>query len=161
MNGPRLLVAGIGNIFLGDDAFGVEVVRELAREALPEGVRVVDYGIRGFDLAYGLTDGLDGAILVDAMARGGSPGTLYVVEPELPVEAGVAVETHAMHPAKVLLLARSLGGLCPWVRIVGCEPLTFGSEEEPAMDLSEPVRRAVSEAVRMIVELIRIFIDRR
>src|SRR3954462_334859 len=80
---PRLLIAGVGNIFLGDDAFGVEVVQRLARRPLPEGIRVVDFGIRGLDLAYALLDGYEATILVDALPRGGPPGTLYVLEPEL------------------------------------------------------------------------------
>ncbi|MGH7848434.1 MAG: hydrogenase maturation protease, partial [Candidatus Binatia bacterium] len=77
MTPAKILVAGIGNIFLGDDGFGVEVARELAKRKLPESVRVVDFGIRGFDLAYALLDGYDLTILVDAAPRGGLPGTLY------------------------------------------------------------------------------------
>jgi hydrogenase maturation protease len=156
---PRILIAGIGNIFLGDDAFGVEVARRLAARPQPEGVRVVDFGIRGFDLALALTDGCDLAILVDALARGGSPGTLYVIEPELPGPeipdvSGMMVETHGLHPEKVLRLVRALGGQVPAVRVVGCEPATFGSEEEPAMELSDPVRSAVDEAVRLVESLV-------
>ncbi len=81
----RILIAGIGNIFLGDDAFGVEVVRRLSRSArkLPDEVRIVDFGIRGFDLAYALMEGYEVAILVDATPRGGVPGTLYTIEPDL------------------------------------------------------------------------------
>src|SRR3954447_4848965 len=101
MNGPRILIAGVGNIFLGDDAFGVEVARQLAQRPQPEGVRVADFGIRGFDLAYALMDDLDLAILVDAIPRGGAPGTLYVIEPEPEVLEEAAapeevVETHGM-----------------------------------------------------------------
>jgi hydrogenase maturation protease len=155
MTVPRLLVAGIGNIFLGDDAFGVEVARRLAGRPLPAGVEVRDFGIRGFDLACALVDGHAGAILVDTAQQGGEPGTLYVIEPELPageVPPGV-VEGHGLHPAKVLLLARQMGEVCPWVRIVACEPLTFGSEEEPVMGLSDPVAAAVDEAVRLVESL--------
>jgi hydrogenase maturation protease len=158
----RLLIAGIGNIFFGDDAFGVEVVRELAQRRWPAEVRVRDFGIRGFDLACALTADCDAAILIDAAQRGGSPGTLYVIEPELPMEgAGDAggVETHGLHPAKVLLLARQLGQPCSWVRVVGCEPLTFGSDEEPALGLSEPVQAAVSEAVRLVETLVEKYLD--
>ncbi len=82
MTPPRILIAGIGNIFLGDDAFGSEVARRLAAQPIPDGVRVVDFGIRGFDLAYALIDGYDATILVDATPRGGSPGTLYLIEPD-------------------------------------------------------------------------------
>ena len=159
MNTARILVAGIGNIFLGDDAFGVEVVRQLALRRQPEGVRVVDFGIRGFDLAYALMDGVDLAILVDATPRGGPPGTLYAIEPEPEAPADpeapeVLVETHGMNPLRVLRLVRSLGGEPPALRVVGCEPLTLGSEEEPAPGLSEPVQAAVGAAVRLVEEIV-------
>jgi hydrogenase maturation protease len=159
MTGPRILVAGIGNIFLGDDAFGVEVARELASRGQPEGVRVVDFGIRGFDLAYALQDDYQMAVLVDATPRGGPPGTLYLLEPDPdgagePGDGGGLVETHGMNPMKVLRLVRSLGGPLPSLRVVGCEPATLGSEEEPVMGLSEPVRAAVAEAVRIIESLV-------
>jgi hydrogenase maturation protease len=155
MSLPRTLVAGIGNIFLGDDAFGVEVAQRLAGRPLPEGVRVEDFGIRGFDLAYALLDSCDRAILVDATQRGGAPGSLYVIEPDAEQgTAGPAIETHGMDPVKVLRLARILGGPLPPVRVVGCEPATFGSEEEPLVELSEPVRAAVDEAIRLIETLV-------
>src|SRR5947209_5388971 len=155
MNGPRILVGGIGNIFLGDDAFGVEVARQLAQRQHPEGVRVVDFGIRGFDLAYALLDGPELAILVDATPRGGPPGTLYVIEPTVDAVADPGVvDTHGMNPMKVLALARSMGGSPPALRIVGCEPLTLGSEEEPAFGLSPPVQAAVAEAVRLVEALV-------
>src|SRR6202030_732892 len=87
----RILIAGIGNIFLGDDAFGVEVVRRLAARKLPDAIRVVDFGIRGFDLAYALMEGYEITILVDATPRGGQPGTLYTIEPDLrSVQMGVS-----------------------------------------------------------------------
>jgi hydrogenase maturation protease len=161
----RLLVAGIGNIFLGDDAFGVEVVRLLAGRPLPEGVRVADFGIRGFDLACALLDGCEGAILVDALQRGEAPGTLCVLEPDLAeLEAQpAAVEMHGLHPAKVLRLVLALGGRLrrggpagrSSVLIVGCEPATFGSEEEPAMGLSPAVQAAVAPAADMVEGLVR------
>jgi hydrogenase maturation protease len=153
----RLLVASIGNIFFGDDAFGVEVVRELAQRQWPPEVRIMDFGIRGFDLACALTGDYDAAILVDAAPRGGPPGTLYVIEPELTAtdtNSTAGVEAHSLDPAKALRLARELGQPCPWVRIVACEPLTFGSDEEPALGLSEPVRAAVGEAVRLVESLV-------
>jgi hydrogenase maturation protease len=158
----RLLIAGIGNSFFGDDAFGVEVVRELARRSLPPEVQVIDFGIRGFDLACALTGGWEAAVLVDAARRGGAPGTLYVIEPDLSEGgAGLAgVQAHRLDPAAVFRLARELGGLCPWIRVVGCEPLTFGSEEEPVMVLSAPVRAAVGEAVRLVESLVRNYLDR-
>src|ERR1700734_1751902 len=99
MTPPRILIAGIGNIFLGDDAFGSEVARRLAARPMPDGVKVVDFGIRGFDLTYALLDGSDATILVDATPRGGPPGTLYVIEPDPgearePEEADLLIQTH-------------------------------------------------------------------
>lgn len=159
MERPRILVAGVGNIFLGDDAFGTEVARTLSQRPQPEGVRVIDFGIRGLDLAYALLDGVDLAILVDAAARGGPPGTLYVLEPDLEqlgtLEAqGRVVEGHGMDPLNVLRMVRTLGGQPPPVRVVGCEPAVLGTEEDLVMGLSEPVRAAVDEAVRLVEGLI-------
>jgi hydrogenase maturation protease len=157
MSGPRVLVAGIGNIFLGDDAFGVEVARRLLERPLPDGVDVADFGIRGFDLAYALMDGYDAAVLVDALACGGPPGTLYVLEPD-PAEWDVAeqaIQTHGLDPLTVLRLVRTLGGTCPTLRVLGCEPATFGTEEEPVVGLSAPVQAAVAEAVGLAEALAR------
>jgi hydrogenase maturation protease len=150
----RILVAGIGNIFLGDDAFGVEVVRCLAQRELPQGVRVIDFGIRGLDLAYALTDGYDLAILIDACPRGGSPGTLYVIEPELNEAGEALVETHEINPMQVLRLVESLGGMSGAVRIVGCEPATLGTAEEPAMGLSPAVQASVEEAAGLVESIV-------
>jgi hydrogenase maturation protease len=161
MTPPRLLVAGIGNIFLGDDAFGVHVAQRLARRSLPCGVTVGDFGIRGFDLALALVDGYAGVVLVDTTARGGTPGTLYVIEPEAPKPGEPAtvteIDPHGMDPVKVLRFASALGEVCPWVRIVGCEPLTCGTEDEPVMGLSEPVERAIDPAIAMVESLIGAF----
>src|SRR2546425_12435722 len=113
MTRPSILVAGVGNIFLGDDAFGVEVAQRLLRRELPDEVRVVDFGIRGLDLTYALLDGYETVILVDATSRGGPPGTLYVIEPERDGTAGAEgepLETHNLDPVKVLRLAASMGG---------------------------------------------------
>jgi hydrogenase maturation protease len=164
MNRPKVLVAGVGNIFLGDDAFGVEVVRRLARRTLPEGVRVIDFGIRGIDLAYALLDDYVGAVLVDAVPRGGEPGTLYVIEPDLanPEDLGTraaAVEAHSMDPANVFRLARTLGGPLPPVRIVGCEPGTLAAAEDGRMGLSVPVEAAVERAVDLAEALAREWLD--
>jgi len=153
---PRILIAGIGNIFFGDDGFGVEVARRLAGRDLPEGVRVVDFGIRSYDLAFALMDGYDKVILVDALPRAGPPGSLYVLEPEQDT-GPVEVDTHGMHPAQVLRLVQAMGGSCPWMRVVGCEPATLGSEDELVMELSEPVRAAVEEAVRLIEAMVEEF----
>jgi hydrogenase maturation protease len=158
MTVPRILVAGVGNIFLGDDAFGVEVAQRLARRPLPEGVRVVDFGIRGIDLTYALLDGYEAVVLVDAAPRGGAPGTVYVLEPDAdappePGAGGALMETHGMHPAKVLRLAAAQGSPVRRVLLVGCEPAPVG-DEEVAMGLSEPVRAAVEEAVPLIESLV-------
>ena len=155
----RLLIAGIGNIFRGDDAFGCEVARVLAARMLPEGVRVKDFGIRGFDLACALVEGYDGAILLDATARGRPPGTLYLIEPE-PVAQVAAVDPHGLTPEHVLRLAASLGEPPPWLWVLGCEPEWLGTEDEGAMGLSEPVRAAVGEAARMAEELAQKFLAR-
>ena len=154
----RILVAGIGNIFLGDDAFGVEVVRRLSGRLLPQNVRVTDFGIRGYDLAYALLDGYDTTILVDACPRGEPAGTLYVLEPELSdlgssEEQQSAVEAHSMNPLNVIRLATSMGGPLKRVLLVGCEPGTLGPEEGQ-MGLSQPVEAAVDEAVKLVESLI-------
>jgi hydrogenase maturation protease len=155
MNPARVLVAGVGNIFLGDDAFGVVVVRELARRPVPDGVRVVDFGIRGLDLTYALLDGYEAVVLVDATPRGGRPGTLYVleVEPPDPGEAEAAVEGHNLDPVRVLRLAAALGSRVRRLLVVGCEPGPPGDFEEMAAGLSEPVRAAVGEAVALVESL--------
>jgi len=153
---PQILVAGIGNIFLGDDAFGVEVARRLSGRALPPGVRVTDFGIRGYDLVYALLDGYDTTILVDACPRGEPAGTLYVIEPDLENLGGPeegAVEAHSMNPLNVLRLAQSMGGPLKRVLLVGCEPGTLGPEEGQ-MGLSEPIEDAVDEAVRLVEALV-------
>jgi hydrogenase maturation protease len=153
--GPRVLVAGIGNVFLGDDGFGVALAGRLARRELPAGVEVVDYGIRGMDLAYALLDGWDAAILLDATPRGEAPGTLYVIEPD--IEAiDVAPEAHGMDPVKVLALARAIGGPLPRVLVLGCEPLTRmdADSEEIVATLTEPVVAALTEAEHLLESLL-------
>jgi len=159
MSGARILIGGVGNIFLGDDAFGVEVAQRLARRDLPEGVRVVDFGIRGIDLLYALCDGYESVILVDATPRGQAPGTLYVIEPEaeeLPApDAGEPlIDMHTMDPAKVLRAARDLGGRVERIVLVGCEPRHTGDEQALPVGLSEPVAAAVGEAVELIESLV-------
>lgn len=156
---PRLLLAGIGNIFLGDDAFGVHVAQQLAAREWPPGVRVEDFGIRGFDLACALVGGYSGAILIDATIRGGTPGTLYVIEPATTDATPRAIDPHTLDPVGVLRFARSLGSVCPWVRVVGCEPLTLGTDDDPATALSEPVARATEEAVSLVETLVGTFLD--
>jgi hydrogenase maturation protease len=159
VSGGRVLVAGIGNIFHSDDGFGSEVARRLITETepMPEGVTVTDFGIRGIHLAYELLDGYDTAILIDATQQGGEPGTIYVIEPDFDAietenglaEAGIQ-DAHGMDPASVLALLRSLGGGVERLLVVGCEP----ADVEDGMGLSEPVARAVDEAVRVVRELV-------
>jgi hydrogenase maturation protease len=146
----RVLVAGIGNVFMGDDAFGVEVVARLAGRRQRDGVDVVDFGIRGMDLAYTLNDGYAAAILVDASPRGQPPGTVEVIEPELPDDVFVGFQAHGMDPVSVLLFARQFGPIPERVLVVGCEPLSV--EVEPG--LSAPVAAAVDPAVSAIERLI-------
>jgi hydrogenase maturation protease len=153
-----VLVAGIGNIFLGDDAFGVEVVRDLTTRSMPEGVTVKDFGIRGFDLAYALLDPWDTVILVDALPRGGVPGTLYTLELDLSkmgdiASQDMAMNPHGMDPVSVLNLAASMGTIAARVLVVGCEPNDFGDELEGRMGLSAVVQAMVYEACNMVEEL--------
>src|SRR5512133_2745948 len=124
----RMLVAGVGNIFLGDDGFGVEVANRLARETLPEWVRVADYGIRGLHLAYELADGgYETTVLVDAVPRGGPPGTVYLIEPDArALAAGAQADAHSMTPEAVFAAVHALGGNPGRVLIVGCEPSDTG-----------------------------------
>jgi hydrogenase maturation protease len=152
-----ILVAGIGNIFQCDDGFGSEVARMLLAEPVPDGVKIVDYGIRGIHLAYELLDGYDAAILIDATTQGGDPGTIYVIEPDVDAietenglaEAGI-VDAHGLDPASVLALLRSLGGRIDRLFVVGCEP----ADIEDGMGLTEPIAAAVDEACRVVRELV-------
>lgn len=163
----RILIACIGNIFLGDDGFGVEVAQRLQRERrYPGEVQVVDFGIRGMELAYTLLDDYETLVLVDAVPRGGTPGTLYLIEPdvsgvtpELGIAAGRAgMDAHSMDPVKVLAYAKALGAKPVRILLVGCEPTHVADENDYAdmqMGLSEPVQAAVDEAVKMIDSLVQ------
>jgi hydrogenase maturation protease len=152
----RVLVAGIGNVFLGDDAFGVETVARLAGRELPAGVEVGDFGIRGFDLAYALMDGYDAAILVDALPHGEPAGTLCVLEPRLDdIDGAATLDSHAMHPMAVLAMVRRQGGTLPPTWIVGCEPGVVDPDGEGHMGLSEPVAGAVGAAADLVEALVR------
>jgi hydrogenase maturation protease len=161
-----ILIAGIGNIFLGDDAFGVEVARSLSLRTLPAEVQVKDFGIRGFDLAYALLDPWLAVILVDAMPRKAAPGTLFLLEPDLsrlgdPGAAGMDLNPHGMDPMRVLNLAASLGPITARILVVGCKPKDFGDELEGRMGLSPEVEASIPEASNMIEELIgRILAER-
>jgi hydrogenase maturation protease len=154
-----MLIAGVGNIFLGDDGFGVEVANRLAKADLPDWVQVTDYGIRGMHLAYDLANGYETTILIDAASRGDDPGTVYVIEPDLPSgprSAAAAVElnplfnAHGMQPDVIFGMLDMLGAPAGKVLIVGCEPASL----EHGIGLSEPVAAAVDEAVQVVLGLI-------
>jgi hydrogenase maturation protease len=154
----KILIAGIGNIFLGDDGFGVEVAAQLSHRTFPLGVRLADFGIRGFDLAYALMDGYETTILIDAYPGEGQPGTLFVIEPDWKdLDSGQTthglIEPHGMNPLKVLRMARSMGGDLKRVLVVGCVPATLGPEEGQ-MGLSDPVAAAVGECIKLIDSLV-------
>lgn len=146
----RILVAGVGNIFLSDDAFGVEVARRLLPLARPEGVEVKDFGIAGVHLAYQLLDGYDALVLVDAVPFGARPGDLCVMQPELDDEGDVAVDAHGMQPDAVLRTLEALGGRVDRVFVVGCQPCSL----EEGMELSPPVAASVDLAVETVLELL-------
>jgi hydrogenase maturation protease len=159
MTATRILIACIGNIFLGDDGFGTEVARRLAGRPLPPGAVLKDFGIRGLDLTYALLDPYELVILVDACPRGGEPGTVYLVEPDA-VEPNTAdgtpvqLEAHAMNPINVLRTVKSMGGAPGRILIVGCEPGDLGSDEEGKLGLSDLVEAAVDEAISLIELLV-------
>lgn len=153
----RVLVACIGNIFLGDDAFGVEVARKLAEREMPEGVRVVDFGIRSYDLAYALMEAWELVVMVDALPRGGNAGTVYVMEPEWPgvEDAPPSIDAHTMDPVAVLRMVAMLGGHPPKrMVVVGCEPNPVDEDDPGTMELSEAVRAAVTEAADVVEEIV-------
>ena len=152
----RALVAGLGNVFESDDGFGVAVAAELARAPLPDGVEVADFGIRGVHLAYQLLEGYDLVVIVDAVARDGAAGTLYVIEhapdawrPE-PAEDVPMLDAHDLSPDGVLALVPRLGGRLGRVVVVGCEPRRIA----PGMGLSQPVASSVERAARLVLEIV-------
>jgi hydrogenase maturation protease len=144
----RLLVAGIGNIFFGDDGFGPAVARALAADP-PSGATVEDYGIRGLHLAFELVSGYDRALLIDAVPREGTPGTLYVIEPQ-PGASGTAPDAHRMDLENVFAFVRLAGGEAPPITLIGCEPATV----DEGIGLSDAVARAVPEAAQLVRRLI-------
>jgi hydrogenase maturation protease len=168
----RTLIAGIGNIFCSDDGFGVEVAHRLMTETLPPGVEVKDYGIRGLHLAYDLAGGFRTAILVDAVARGGPPGTVYVIEPDRtpagrpqpggpqssgpaapagPAAGGPLLDAHGMQPDVVLQMLNTLGGPAGGtIMIVGCEP----ASTDYGIGLTGPVTAAIGEAISVVRRLV-------
>jgi hydrogenase maturation protease len=147
-----VLIAGLGNIFLGDDAFGVEVVRRLSVLGLPDDVRLIDVGIRSIHLAYELRERTyDTVILIDVVSKGGEAGTLYVLEPDNDEDTlnDRVTDGHTIHPHEIIALVRQLGGRSPRMIIVGCEPCRIG----PDAGLSPRVRAAVDEAVELVARL--------
>lgn len=152
----KILIAGIGNIFDGDDAFGCEVIRALAAEALPTGVAATDYGIRGYDLAYALTSDYDLVILIDTAPRGKEPGTLYLIEPDLTRVndlGAAAADAHSMNPVTVIQMAQAMGGIPGNLFLVGCEPAIL-ENYEGKIGFSPAVQAAVPRAVEMIKSLV-------
>jgi hydrogenase maturation protease len=152
----RVLVAGIGNVFLGDDGWGVALAGRLAVRVLPRGVDVADFGIRGMDLAYAMQDDYDAVVFLDATPRGEAPGTLYVIEPDLE-DIEMTIDAHGMDPVKVLALARTLGAKSlPRTLIVGCEPQTRMSvqDERILAELTEPVRASLEQAIAIVEDLL-------
>jgi len=149
-----VLVAGIGNIFLSDDGFGVEVANRLAAEPMPPGVRVADFGIRGVHLAYELLDGYDGLVLVDAVPMGEAPGTVALIDAssgDEPVgNEGPVVDAHSMSPELVLATLARLGGSVGHIYVVGCQPASL----EEGIGLSPAVAGAVGSAVEMCRQLV-------
>jgi hydrogenase maturation protease len=148
----NVLVAGVGNVFLGDDGFGVEVAHRLARMDLPGGTRVQDFGIRGLHLAYELVEPHDMVIIADAVQRGDPPGTVSLLELDLSNdEAPSPAGAHVMDLHAVFAWAKTLGGALPRVLLLGCEPLRV----EEGEGLSNPVEEAVDRAVAAVRELVR------
>jgi hydrogenase maturation protease len=147
-SGRTVLVAGIGNIFFGDDGFGPAVIRRLHPDRLPAGVEARDYGIRGVHLAYELLDGrYQSLVLVDALPMGEPAGTLAVIEVDGTAEFGDRIDAHTMTPAAVLAAANALGAPMPRVLIVGCQPAAL----DTGMVLSEPVTAALEEAAELTI----------
>jgi hydrogenase maturation protease len=142
----RTLIAGVGNVFFGDDGFGCVVARRLAAQALPDDVAVVEFGIRGVHLAFELTSGWDRAIIVDAVRRGGDGGTLYVIDPEPGGDGGVGADGHGLDLAAVLAMTRTLGAPPPHLQVLGCEAAELGER----IGLSEAVERAIGPAILLL-----------
>jgi hydrogenase maturation protease len=151
----RFLVAGIGNIFFGDDAFGCEVAAELLKRSWPTDVNIVDFGIRAYDLAYSIMDGYDATVLIDAVPRGEKPGTVYLLEldPDKVETCGDEIaDAHALTPVRVLRLVRTLGSRAKNLYLVGCEPARL--DGQGVIGLSDEVRDAVPVAVKMIERIL-------
>ncbi len=159
MSGEPILVAGLGNLFRGDDAFGSEVARRLLDQQLPPGVRVIDFGTRGYDFAFALADGYECVLIVDAVSRGAEPGTLFVIEPELDElenlrHSEFSDQSHDMNPRAALKLTRTMCATLPRLILLGCEPLELGDDEEGRLGLSCPVAAAIDPAIDRVMSLL-------
>ncbi|HWI04689.1 MAG TPA: hydrogenase maturation protease [Acidimicrobiales bacterium] len=152
MSAARIFVVGVGNIFLGDDGFGVEVATRMRRRPVPDGVRVEEYGIRGVHLAYALLEGgFDLVVLVDTLDVGEEPGAVSVFESELGDAGEVLPDAHDLDPASVMGLLAGLGGSVGRMLVVGCQP----SNLEERIGLSPAVEAAVEEAITVVEELVQ------
>jgi hydrogenase maturation protease len=152
----QILVAGVGNAWLQDDAFGGEVARRMEAEGVPSGVTVMDFGTGGLDLAYEVMRGYDGLVILDASRHGGEPGTLYVIEPERDeiapeIADGEMIDPHGMDPATMLRFVRATGGWPGKVVVIGCEP---GEVDEVGLGLTPPVAAVVGRAIELVRETI-------
>ena len=147
----RIWIVGVGNVFLGDDGFGLAVIDRLRREAVPAGVHVEDYGIRATHLAYALLDPPELLVIADATSQGSEPGTVYLLEPDTDAATLGVSNAHAMDLGQVFQTAKALGAELPRIRIVGCEPAFLGER----MGLSDTVESAVETAKILILDLVR------
>ena len=147
----RIWIVGVGNVFLGDDGFGLAVIDRLRREAIPAGVHVEDYGIRATHLAYALLDPPELLVIADATSQGSEPGTVFLLEPDTDAATSSVANAHAMDLGLVFQTAKELGAELPRIRIVGCEPAFLGER----MGLSDPVEGAIETAKSLILDLVR------
>jgi len=150
----QILVAGVGNAWLQDDAFGGECARRLEARGVPDGVTVMDFGTGGLDLAYEIMRGYDALVLLDATRQGNAPGTLYVLEPDMealarPIEDGDVINPHGMDPQTVLRFVGAIGGFSGRVVVIGCEP---GEVDTVGMGLTPAVEGAVDRALALVAE---------
>ena len=152
----QILVAGVGNAWLQDDAFGGECARRLEAGGVPSGVTVMDFGTGGLDLAYEIMRGYDALVIIDASRRGGEPGTLYVIEPSMDdlagsIEDGDVINPHGMDTQTVLRFVGAIGGFSGRVVVIGCEP---GEVDEVGLGLTPPVAAAVERALELVLETV-------
>ncbi|MFG1929789.1 hydrogenase maturation protease [Mycobacterium sp. NPDC048908] len=152
----RILVAGIGNIFLGDDGFGPEVMRHVPQRLAGSRVELVDYGIKGMHLAYDLLDGCEALVLIDAIPNRGAPGTVHVFEADHEnLTATAGLDAHAMDPGAVFAALNALGGTPPHTVVIGCE----AANVDEGIGLSTAVAAAIPEAVRALENVLTHLLD--